>query len=86
MFKIIGLRLDIILYTSLFLTFPTPPHSHPPSYLHTLLSILFKRKTLFSLYTTFIDYIYTDIDISKVKRKLKKIGIWKLGSESDIEF
>ena len=44
---------------------PTP---FPPTQLHSLLSILFKRKTLFSLYTTFIDYICTDIDIIKVKR------------------
>ena len=51
---------------------PTP---FPPTQLHSLLSILFKRKTLFSLYTTFIDYIYTDIDIIKVKRKIGKIEI-----------
>ena len=51
---------------------PTP---FPPTQLHSLLSILFKRKTLFSLYTTFIDYIYTDIDIIKVKRKIGKIDI-----------
>ena len=56
MFKIIGLCLGIILYTSLFATFPTPPHSHPPSYIPYYLFYLREKRYLVStllLLTTF---------------------------------